>query len=263
MSAVYANNSMIELLSVIIRIYHFQEPLMIWRRINIIYSCPLSNSILINIPKMSVKHKRKRRDEVNSDDSIEISLNGDTQTHADPSQFRLGSIIRILMIDFVTYNRAEMYPGPKVNVIIGPNGSGKSTVVCAIVLGLGGSPEVLGRGKSPTDFIRTGANSATIEIELYGRENGNIIIYRKINKDGSTWKINNRLSNKKDVINLIKKLHIQVDNLCQFLPQDKVSSFAAMNSIQLLKETERAVGQDELVELHEKLAELKKQKTKK
>lgn len=214
---------------------------------------------------MSSRVKRKTISDDYTDDnnvSLDARSNGDILNDTDLSQYRLGSIIRISMIDFVTYNKAVMYPGPKVNVIIGPNGSGKSTVVCAIVLGLGGSPEVLGRGKSPTDFIRTGADSATIEIELYGGENGNIIIYRKINKDGSIWKVNNRYSNKKEVITLIKKLHIQVDNLCQFLPQDKVSSFAAMNTIQLLKETERAVGQDELVELHEKLAELKKQKTK-
>ena len=32
-----------------------------------------------------------------------------------------------------------------LNVILGPNGSGKSTIVCAMVLGLGGKPKCLGR----------------------------------------------------------------------------------------------------------------------
>lgn len=48
-----------------------------------------------------------------------------------------GSIVRIKMKNFLTYTEGEMYPGPKLNIIMGPNGSGKSTVVCAIALGLG------------------------------------------------------------------------------------------------------------------------------
>lgn len=35
--------------------------------------------------------------------------------------------------------------GPNLNLIIGPNGSGKSSIVCAMVLGLGGKPKLLGR----------------------------------------------------------------------------------------------------------------------
>lgn len=35
--------------------------------------------------------------------------------------------------------------GPNLNVIIGVNGSGKSSIVCAMVLGLGGKPRLLGR----------------------------------------------------------------------------------------------------------------------
>jgi hypothetical protein len=55
------------------------------------------------------------------------------------------------------------------------------------------------------------------------------------------------------------ELNIQVENLCQFLPQDKVASFAAMNSTTLLRETERAVGGQEMVDLHDQLVELKKE----
>lgn len=38
-----------------------------------------------------------------------------------------------------------MSPKNKLNLVIGPNGAGKSTFVCAIVLGLGGKPNVIGR----------------------------------------------------------------------------------------------------------------------
>jgi chromosome segregation ATPase len=57
-------------------------------------------------------------------------------------------------------------PGPNLNVIIGPNGTGKSTVVCAICLGMGGKPSVLGRAGNVSDYIKYGKNQATIEIEL-------------------------------------------------------------------------------------------------
>ncbi len=47
------------------------------------------------------------------------------------------------MKNFVTYDEAEFFPGPHLNMIIGPNGSGKSTIVCAMCLGLGGKPAVI------------------------------------------------------------------------------------------------------------------------
>ena len=44
--------------------------------------------------------------------------------------------------NFMTYHVAEVRPGARMNLILGPNGSGKSSLVCAIVLALGGSPVV-------------------------------------------------------------------------------------------------------------------------
>ena len=41
---------------------------------------------------------------------------------------------------------------------------------------------------------------------------------------------------------LIKKLNIQVHNLCQFLPQDKVQEFAKMTPQELLENTQKAVS---------------------
>lgn len=37
-------------------------------------------------------------------------------------------------------------------------------------------------------------------------------------------------------------LNIQVANLCQFLPQEKVAEFARMNPQELLENTEKAVN---------------------
>lgn len=54
-------------------------------------------------------------------------------------------------------------------------------------------------------------------------------------------------------------MNIQVDNLCQFLPQDKVCNFAALSFQDLLKETEKAVGSEAMLQLHNQLIDLRKQ----
>ena len=56
--------------------------------------------------------------------------------------YQPGSIVRVKLINFVTYTFAEFHLGPSLNMIIGPNGTGKSTLVCAICLGLGWSTQV-------------------------------------------------------------------------------------------------------------------------
>lgn len=53
-----------------------------------------------------------------------------------------GSLVRVRLVNFVTYTAAEFNLGPSLNMVIGPNGTGKSTLVCAICLGLGWSPQV-------------------------------------------------------------------------------------------------------------------------
>lgn len=49
-----------------------------------------------------------------------------------------------------------------------------------------------------------------------------------------------------------------MENLCQFLPQDKVQDFSKMNNQQLLENTERSVGEPELIALHAELINLRK-----
>lgn len=53
-----------------------------------------------------------------------------------PSSFIPGSIVRVQLKNFVTYDYVEFFPGPYLNMILGPNGTGKSTIACAICLGL-------------------------------------------------------------------------------------------------------------------------------
>lgn len=49
------------------------------------------------------------------------------------------------------------------------------------------------------------------------------------------------------------ELNIQLDNLCQFLPQEKVVEFSKMTPEELLLSTEKAIGDGSLAEMHAKL----------
>ena len=46
----------------------------------------------------------------------------------------------------------------------------------------------------------------------------------------SEWKLNGSRSNQKQVVNFVRQLNIQTDNLCQFLPQDKVHEFSKLDA---------------------------------
>lgn len=54
-------------------------------------------------------------------------------------------VIDLLCFSYRTFEKVVFDAGPNLNVIIGVNGSGKSSIVCAMVLGLGGKPRLLGR----------------------------------------------------------------------------------------------------------------------
>ncbi|GAA5809321.1 hypothetical protein MFLAVUS_002728 [Mucor flavus] len=174
--------------------------------------------------------------------------------------FVQGSIVKITLTNFVTYDYCEIMPGPQMNMIIGPNGTGKSTIVCAIALGLGGSPALLGRARSITEFVKTGADEATISIELKMVETRNVIIQRIFKKEGATsaWRKNGRSTSLKEVLTTVRDLNIQVDNLCQFLPQDRVSEFAELSPSQLLERTQAAAGESDLHDMQTKLMEWRK-----
>ena len=82
-----------------------------------------------------------------------------------------------------------------------------------------------------------------------------------IKREGSkcTFTINGKASKKKEVQKLAMSFAIQIDNLCQFLPQDKVVEFAGMTPIELLRSTLRAVAPQEMIDLHEQLKKLRGQ----
>ncbi|KAF5912736.1 hypothetical protein HPG69_007726 [Diceros bicornis minor] len=190
-----------------------------------------------------------------------------------------GSIVRIAMENFLTYDICEVSPGPHLNMIIGANGTGKSSIVCAICLGLAGKPAFMGRadkafahlapyslalsclhrigvlkmGKSEKVgfFVKRGCSKGMVEIELF-KISGNLVITREIDvaKNQSFWFINKKSTTQKIVEEQVAALNIQVGNLCQFLPQDKVGEFAKLSKIELLEATEKSIGPPEMHRYH-------------
>jgi chromosome segregation ATPase len=172
--------------------------------------------------------------------------------------------VRIKVKNFVTYTNATFNCGPSLNMIIGPNGTGKSTLVCAICLGLGSKTSVLGRAKAIGEYVKHGSREAEIEVELAAKEGqtDNIVIQHTIKREGnkSFWKVNDRQTTHKEVMTLVRSLNIQVDNLCQFLPQDRVVEFAQMTPVGLLESTQKAAAEEHMTVWHTQLKELGSQR---
>lgn len=96
-------------------------------------------------------------------------------------------------------------------MIIGPNGTGKSTIVCAIVLGLGGKLSTIGRAAHVAEYVKAGCEQAKIEIHLTNGQKDDIVICRQFNIQGkSSWLLNGSSSNIKEIQNLTKTFDIQV-----------------------------------------------------
>jgi len=180
-----------------------------------------------------------------------------------PSEFQPGAIVRVKLTNFVTYENAEFFPGPNLNMVIGPNGTGKSSLVCAICLGLGWGPQHLGRAGQVGEFVKHNMNEAIVEVELHRRpnESRNTIVRLKIIRDGNgrEWWLNGKKTSLKSVQAVTKSLSIQIDNLCQFLPQDKVCEFAGLSPVDLLQQTQRAAAPEYMLEWHDELKKLRKE----
>lgn len=120
----------------------------------------------------------------------------------------------------------------------------------------------LGRAKEVGEFVKHGCHEASIEIELAGdREYPRAVIRCRITRDGNktAFYFNGSPSSKKEILKVARHFSIQIDNLCQFLPQDKVVEFAAMTPIELLRSTQRAVAPQEMLDMHDQLKELRRE----
>ncbi|KAL9872094.1 structural maintenance of chromosomes protein 5-like [Glossina fuscipes fuscipes] len=176
-----------------------------------------------------------------------------------------GKIKSVYCKDFVTYSECIFTPSEYLNVIIGPNGSGKSTLVSAIVLCLGGEPKLLARSNFIRDYVKNGCSSAKISVEVCDerKNKGSLCDEKSVDftrtfdkNDKSEYFINGHSYSRRDYLEAISKFNIQVNNLCQFLPQDRVQDFAKMNPQEILSNTISSVSNVEILENFKKLKKL-------
>ncbi|XP_075913224.1 structural maintenance of chromosomes protein 5-like [Petromyzon marinus] len=146
---------------------------------------------------------------------------------------------------------------------MGPNGTGKSTLVSALCLGLAGRPGLLGRGDKIGLFVKKGEAKATVELELARAVGGDVVVRREIYaaSNSSTWFLSGRSASQKQVEELVSSFNIQLSNLCQFLPQEKVGEFAKLSRVDRLEATEKSVGSSDLYDLHQRLKVLQKSRS--
>jgi len=122
--------------------------------------------------------------------------------------------------------------------------------------------QVLGRAQDIHSFVKLGTEDGHIEIELKGpKGKPNLVIRRhlKANSKASIFTLNGKAITGKEITAKMAELNVQIGNLCSFLPQDKVSEFAAMSPQQLLRETQRAAGDSNLTSWHDSLIEFGKE----
>lgn len=137
---------------------------------------------------------------------------------------------------------------------------------------------MLGRAAELSAFVKLGAPDGHIEIELKGPQGKpNLVIKRTLqaNSKKNQFFLNGRTISGREINNRMAELNVQVSNLwyvairnnrhesfhlsyifrSSFLPQDKVAEFARMSPQQLLRETQRAAGDEKLTAWHDTLIE--------
>jgi len=186
-----------------------------------------------------------------------------------PDQYKHGNLVSMKLHNFMTFDDLDLSAGANLNFVLGPNGTGKSAVVCGLIIGLGGEASHTGRPGTLGEYIQFGKQECSIKIEIFNERGRNYIIERTlqhkthIKRDGteetsvkSDWTLNGKKAKREEVKDMISSLNIFTDNLCQFLPQEKVVEFCKLNKQELLLCTEKAVGNIQMYEDHCKLIEL-------
>lgn len=186
----------------------------------------------------------------------------------DLRKYKTGNIIQVDLFNIMVYTRGKFNFDSNLNMILGANGSGKSTVLCAINIVLCGSLANIGRASEMENYIKKDSDVGAISILLKSDyetlnkkfkkpelknlnikpEDQTIKITRKMYRyvDKGTKKheyfVNDLKVNTDNVVKLIvQAFNIQLDNLTQFLSQERAREFAALNPSQLLETTLKSI----------------------
>jgi len=107
-----------------------------------------------------------------------------------------------------------------------------------------------------SDYVKNGKAKANIEVELFKNEDGDTTIFnRSFDKDSKeVYKIDgNKVTPKLYAETVKKEYNIHVDNLCMFLPQDRVQDFTKLNPQEILFNTQTSVCSQDIIDTFESL----------
>lgn len=107
--------------------------------------------------------------------------------------------------------------------------------------------------------MKNGKKCAEVEIHLFKNSSKDTCKFKRtFNINGKKkYYVDNATCSFQKYIEIIAQFNIQIDNLCQFLPQDRVQDFAKMNPQEILVNTQMSVCSAECIEMFEKLKQLR------
>jgi structural maintenance of chromosomes protein 5 len=114
----------------------------------------------------------------------------------------------------------------------------------AICLACAGSPLAIGRAPELNKFVKNDKVGQECYIEVDILTNTTIhTIKREINAENksSTWSLDRRKATESMVKDLMKSLSIDMNNLCSFMPQDRVGRFTRLTATEILQETLKCI----------------------
>ena len=100
-------------------------------------------------------------------------------------------IERVYIKDYLTFDEVEMELSDKLNVFTGPSGAGKSILMKGMLAIFGFEDAVAKLSEAVVSY--------DLDIEKYGFENDEIIIFRQIKKNKNRYFINNQALSKKNL----------------------------------------------------------------
>lgn len=110
------------------------------------------------------------------------------------------------------------------------------------------------------DYVKNGKERAEIEVVLFKDSKHKSKFKRLFNTNGQNkYFVDNAECSLKKYLEHVAQFNIQINNLCQFLPQDRVQDFAKMNPQELLHNTQSSVCSTECADMFEKLKQLRAQ----
>ena len=161
-------------------------------------------------------------------------------------------IREVILENFMSYEYARVPLKPGVNVVCGPNGSGKSSLLLGICVALGET--YTERSKRLSDLIRWGEERARVTLILDNTRRGGrrplpqfdmdeVTLTRNLRRDGRYWfELNGRSIPKGEVLELLKGLGFDPDNMLIVMHQNMAEVFASVTPHERLRILERAVG---------------------